>query len=441
MSRATHAKRIDSSSADWPSQLREIRRQLGERSSLLPHHFLEAVLPKIGGACMALFCRSEGDGEPPCGYAFLLPRGIGVKGATFTLRYEHVAGATALGADAVAKAVEEVLPPHRETYFYVPEADHAFTSTHIDFEGVDCGRPDAEEAAEVRAMQQSIWHSAPDGLYPSDLHSDKGGMGCSLVARVDGALAGFLLGFYRFPTGPAVPGLRHYRQDLQLESQLLAVAPGRRRRRIGQLLKRLQAHQAVEMGIELINWTTDPLLFPNALLNFTRLGAVACEFEPSLYSFRNELNLVMASRLNLVWAVRSRQVQKALRGNGQLGPSEVETDPDLTVVNQGDRSPEFSASSGRIAIEIPSDWVVLQRQDRLAAQRWRDITNRLLENYLGSQPGRYCITGTGVAGPRRYIIGERVDDRLLEELFAPGERDGDLPSLYTWASSGERLQR
>ena len=416
------AKLIDSSDADWPAKLREIRRQLGERPSLLPHHFLEAVLPKIGGACVALYQAERGAPSVPCGYAFLLPRDIGAEGARFTLRYEHVQGSTAPGADAVSRAVEEVLPPFQKTIVYIPEADHTFTPTHIELDGVNCGRPDAEEAVEIRRMQQSIWHSPPDGLYPSDLHSDEGGMGCSLVARVDGVLAGFLLGFFRFPTGTAGAGTHIYRQELQLESQLLAVAPGKRRRRIGQLLKRLQARQAVDMGIDVINWTTDPLLFANALLNFTRLGAVACDFQPSLYSFRNELNRVAASRLNLLWAVRSRRVQRTLQAGGQFGPSEVEPDPGLTVVNREYRSPQFGADSARIAIEIPADWVTLQRQDVEAAQRWREVTNRLLGHYLGSQAGRYIVTGTGVAGLRRYIIGERVDDMLLEELFAPAEQ-------------------
>lgn len=421
MSRTVSAEPIDSLSADWPDQLREIRRQLGERPTLLPHHFLEAVLPKIGGACISLFHAESWEKSSPCGYAFLLPRHTGVDGATFTLRYESVDGSGGLDADAVSKAVGEILPAEQQTRFYLPEGDHIFTPTHFDFDGVDCGRPNKTEAAEIRRMQRSIWHSAADGLYPSDLHSDDGGMGCSLVARVDGDLAGFLLGFFRFPTGPASPGLDIYRQDLQLESQLLAVAPGKRRRRIGQLLKRLQACQAVEQGIDLINWTTDPLLFANALLNFTRLGAVACEFQPNLYSFRNELNRVVASRLNLLWAVRSRRVQRALRFGGQIGPSEVEADSGLTVVNEGGGSPILGAESARIAIEVPSDWVALQREDMEAAQCWRAITNRLLDHYLGSRPGQYYITGTGVAGWRCYIIGERVDDRLLDELFAPAE--------------------
>ena len=425
MSRRIVGKRIDPKSGGWPGQLREIRRQLGQRSSLLPHHFLEAVLQKIGGACVSLFQEERGVAGSPCGYAFLLPRDVGEDGATFTLRYEHVDGSSAIDADAVSSAVSEVLAPEQKTYFYLPNAVHTFTPTHTDLEGVNCGRPDADEAAEVRTMQQSIWHSPPEGLYPSDLHSDEGGMGCSLVARVDGVLAGFLLGFFRFPAGPASAGMHDYRQDLQLESQLLAVAPGKRRRRIGQLLKRLQARQAVEMGIDLINWTTDPLLFANALLNFTRLGAVACEFQPSLYSFRNELNRVIASRLSLLWVVRSRRVQRALQGRGRPGPLEIESDPGLTVVNRADGSPIFGATTARIAIEIPSDWVTLQRQDMATAQRWREVTNLLLDHYLGKQPGRYFITGTGVSGSRRFIIGERVDDRLLEALFAPAVREAD----------------
>ena len=268
-------------------------------------------------------------------------------------------------------------------------------------------------------MQQAIWHSPPDGLYPSDLHSDDAGLGCSLVARVDGALAGFLLGFFRSCPDPTTLPLQNYGQDLQLESQLLAVAPGRRRRRIGQLLKRLQARQALAMGIDLISWTTDPLLFANGLLNFTRLRAVACGFQPSLYPFRNELNRVTAARLNLLWPVR---LAGGCRGRCRTTSSRVHTrwnpDPGLTVVNQANSTPVLDAAGARIAIEIPADWVALQRQDRQAAQRWRDITNLLLDCYLGMQEGQYIITNTGMSGSRRYLIGERVEGKLLDSIFA-----------------------
>ena len=417
MNLSISATQIDAAAADWPNQLRAMRRQLAERPSLLPHHFLEVVLPKIGGALFALWRKQTNAEMSLSGYAFLLPRDITALGAVYTLRYEHVHGAPVISADEIVQAVEQALPSGDRTVFYQPGAAHRFTPTHIDFEGVDCGHPDAAEADAIRAMQQSIWHSPPDGLYPSDLHSDDAGLSSSLVARVDGGLAGFLLGFFRFgPMPPAFP--RHcFRQALRLESQLLAVTPGRRGRRIGQLLKRLQARQAQAAGIDLISWTTDPLLFPNALLNFTRLRALAYEFQPSLYPFRNELNRVPASRLNLLWPVHSQRVQKALSRADQARPCAIDYDPNLTVVNRADGTPVFDAASARIAIEIPADWLALQRADQTAALRWRDVTNLLLAHYLGPQPGQYIITNAGVSGPQRFLIGERVDERLLEELF------------------------
>ncbi len=419
MKRALRGRRLDPASAKWPGQLQTMRRHLRARPSLLPHHFLETVLPRIGGACVAIVAGEAAGSETPCGYGFLLPRDSQGGEPLYTLRYEQAPGAPAAGEEEIAGAVAEALPNCRGSLFYRPEGAHVFAPTHLDIEGVDCGRADEGEAEEIRNLQEAIWHSPSDGLYPSDLHCAEAGAGCSLVARVDGALAGFLLGFYSFSPAPAGLPLGGYRQDLQLESQLLAVAPGVRRRRIGLLLKRLQAKQAREMGIDLICWTTDPLLYGNALLNFTRLGAVACEFERSMYSFRNELNRVAAARLKLTWLVRSRRAQRTWEEGKDRSPLEIDGDPEVDVVNRGATAPNFEAAGARIAIEIPADWVELQRRDRAAARAWRDVTSQLLDHYIGVRQGRYILTGTGTSGSRRYLIGDRVDGRLLDELFAP----------------------
>ncbi len=410
------AARIEAAASDWPGRLRTMRQRLANRPSLLPHHFLEVVLPKIGGALFALRPGRASASTRLCGYAFLLPRAITPSGAVYTLRFEPLANAPVASADEISLAVQKELGPGDRTVFYRPDAAQRYTPTHIDFEGVDCGRPDATEAIAIRQLQRAIWHSSSDALYPSDLHSDDAGLGTSLVARVEGELVGFLLGFYHFGKKHLAAPWHKFRQDLRLESQILAVAPGQRRRRIGQLLKGLQARQALACGIDLISWTADPLLFPNALLNFTRLRAVTHEFQPSLYPFHNELNQVPASRLSLLWPIRARRVQTTLTGDNRADPIAVSAGPDVTVVNRADGRPVFDAATARIAIEIPADWIALQRADRTTAQRWRDVTNRLLGHYLGPESGRYILTNAGVSGSRHFLIGEQVDDRMLERL-------------------------
>ncbi|MBI3960813.1 MAG: hypothetical protein HY328_18535 [Chloroflexi bacterium] len=52
-------------------------------------------------------------------------------------------------------------------------------------------------------------------------------------------------------------------------------------------------------------------------------------------------------------------------------------------------------------------------------QRWREMTDQLFVYYLGSEAGRYIITGAGTDGEWRYLVGERVDERLLESLCPP----------------------
>lgn len=425
------AVQIDPASPTWSDQLRQMRRWLADRPSLLPHHFLESVLPKIGGLLFALVEERTSAALPPLGYAFLLPRTISPNGPVYTLRFEPMTIGASVNAKEIARTVQRELAldlpdirnlQHRRLHqfggqllFYRPDMPQQYTPTHI-IQGVDYGHPDAAEATAIRQLQQTIWHSPCDSLYPRDLHSDDAGLGTSLVARVDGKMAAFLLGFYCFG-GMSLPAPWHkFRQDLRLESQLLAVAPAQRRRRIGQFLKRLQAHQALADGIDLISWTMDPLLFPNALLNFTRLRAITWEFQPSLYTFRNELNQVPASRLHVLWSVRSQRVQTALAGQNQAKPLTVAPRPDLTIVNQAAGMTIFNADTPRIAIEIPADWITLQREDRVTAQRWRDVTDRLLGHYLGPQPGHYILTEAGVSASRYFLIGERVDGKLLDRL-------------------------
>ena len=66
-------------------------------------------------------------------------------------------------------------------------------------------------------------------------------------------------------------------------SHMLGVTPDARDSGLGLTLKLAQRERSLAMGIELIEWTYDPLQALNAHLNFTKLGVVVEEYEENIY--------------------------------------------------------------------------------------------------------------------------------------------------------------
>lgn len=397
----------------WPSTVAALRTALDAPHNplLLPDYFLEVVLPKLGGAVAGIK-----RGEEVLGYGFFLPRGVEEGRRVYTLRLHPLPGATLPAHEELATLAQEHLPASR-VVVYDPAAAHTFCPDHQHFGPVDIGRPSAEEARQIPGLQQAIWNNPPDMLYPADIHSQEFRPGTSLVARVNGELAAFLLGFYKFEGPPLPDGWAQFmRTDLRLESQVMGVLPEHRGRRIGFLLKRRQAQLAQAEDIHLINWTVDPLQFPNAVLNFMRLRAVALDFHPNLYRFRNELNRVAPSRFSITWLVRSKRVQRALVEETVASPVDLNWYKEIVRVNHGHQHLLLGVDAPQIAVEIPANWTELQRTDQREAVAWREATDELFQCYVGWQPGRYVVTAAGVDGPRRFLIAERVSPELLARL-------------------------
>jgi predicted GNAT superfamily acetyltransferase len=303
---------------------------------------------------------------------------------------------------------------------YNPHTAHTYAASHQWQGTLDIGRPDAAEAAAIRDLQQQVWGSPPEFLYPSDIHSVEFGLGTSLVARLEGNPVGFLFGFYKFG-GYGLPADWHERfaGDFRIESQTLGVLPAARGARLGFLLKKVQAEQALATGVRLINWTVDPLQWPNAVLNFGLLRAIAFDFTPDYYPFRNELNRVAASRFSLTWLIATERVRTALNQAAvQRTPArliDLTHAPGIVQVNQGAEAQiasgvADSATPDAIAIEIPANWTTLQREDLAAATRWRTTTDQLFQQYIGHEPGQYVVTDVGTLGERCFLVAQRVED-------------------------------
>ena len=396
----------------WNTEIERlgIRLHAGENPTLFPYHFLSVVLQRIGGY-LASFSRDERE----VGAGFLFPR-WDAGGPAYTLRYHQLHPDGDILPTTLTTVTAQSLH-HAKIVYYDPTAPQQYSATGEEFGAVNIGRPTQAEAEEIRIIQQEVWGSPPESLYPVDIHSDQFAMATSLVARVEGKLAGFLFGVNKFG-GPPLPDDWHVRFNgsQRIESQTMGVLPGYRGMRIGFLLKKTQAAQAWKQGIGVINWTVDPLQFPNAALNLGLLRGLAYNFYPDLYPFRNELNRVVASRFAITWIVGSKHVRDVPLFGSKALILDLTKQRNVAIVNRGWTDVNYSVNNAVIAIEIPNNWTALQQAELEQALAWREVTDRIFAHYLGSTPGKYVLTGVGVRGERRYLIGEQVNEEIWQHL-------------------------
>ncbi len=159
------------------------------------------------------------------------------------------------------------------------------------------------------ALQRAVWGYADGDVLPRRMFVLANHLGGQVFgARVAGELAGFAM---------ALPGVRD--GAAYLHSHMLAVLPPYRDLGLGRRLKLLQREDALQRGIDLMEWTFDPMQAKNAYFNLQRLGAVSCRYEPNFYGdLPSTLQPGLATdRLVARWWLRSERVAQALAGAEQ----------------------------------------------------------------------------------------------------------------------------
>jgi predicted GNAT superfamily acetyltransferase len=389
----------------WPHLIDEALHLLGAPTNptLFPPHFLKATFARIGGRVVLVEHEQQ-----RVAIGFLFPRDRTATHPEYTLRC-HTLQSPLPDPTEITRQVEALLGSAR-VHFYDPSAPQHYPATHHIHHDLDIGHPTQAEAHLIPHLQQAIWGGDPSDLYPPDIHSAGFHLGTSLVARLGGEVVGFNFGFYRFggPGQRTWPDAR-YRTDLAIESQVLGVRPEVRSRSLGVTLKRIQAEQSLAQGINLIHWTVDPLQFANAVLNFEKLRAVAFQFYPNYYSFRNDLNRVSPSRFGITWFLATQRVQNVLRSPTNHHAPELSTLGPVQRLDLAALAAAQPPTAPLVAIEVPSNWTALQRDDLPAALRWRELTDRFFENHLALEAGKYVITGAALAGDQRYLIARRFE--------------------------------
>jgi predicted GNAT superfamily acetyltransferase len=153
-------------------------------------------------------------------------------------------------------------------------------------------------------LQKEVWNFTDAELVPLRMFVVADKVGGQVMGAFEGeTMVGFAL---------SVPGTRS--GHIYLHSHMLAVRKDHRNGGLGRQLKLMQREDALARGIELIEWTFDPLEIKNAYLNIEKLGAVARRYNINQYGITSSplQGGLPSDRLIAEWWLKSNRVERLL---------------------------------------------------------------------------------------------------------------------------------
>ena len=164
---------------------------------------------------------------------------------------------------------------------------------------------DIDQLRQCLEIQRLAW-----GFSDADILPIRSLIICSKIGgQVFGAVddGGQVLGFLN-----AFPGYRDGK--VYLHSNMLGVRPECQNHGIGRQLKLAQREEALSRGIELVEWTFDPLEVRNARINLELLGAICRTYLPNFYgaSSSHLHGGLPTDRLVAEWHLNSARVKSRL---------------------------------------------------------------------------------------------------------------------------------
>ena len=178
------------------------------------------------------------------------------------------------------------------------------------------------EFREALDVERRVWGFADVELVPWRLMvvaTESGGL---VAGAFDGdTMIGFSLAF----AGQHPDGTAYW------HSHMTGVLPEYQNRHIGRRLKLHQRQQAIERGVERIEWTFDPLDIRNGYFNVVRLGIIVRRLLPNLYGTTTShlQGALPTDRLVAEWHVKSDRVTAALAGRERPDRANVEATIDV----------------------------------------------------------------------------------------------------------------
>jgi predicted GNAT superfamily acetyltransferase len=215
------------------------------------------------------------------------------------------------------------------------------------------------EYAEAVRLQKTIWGFDDIDVLPVRLFVVASKVGGQTFGAYDGTrMVGFCL---------AIPGLKAGGKNY-LHSHMMGVLADYRNLGVGRMMKLRQREDALLRGLELIEWTFDPLEIKNAYFNIERLGAVISRYVLNQYGTTTSLlhSGLPTDRCVAEWWIRHSRVKTIL--NGTEWPQ-----------------PEVAAR-----IPVPSDIEQIRRSD---PHRAREIQQRVSSQFVECLNSGLVVTG------------------------------------------------
>jgi predicted GNAT superfamily acetyltransferase len=165
---------------------------------------------------------------------------------------------------------------------------------------------DLSEMGECVRLQQLVWGYSDRDVVPSRVFL--------IASRCNGQVLGAFDRDRAIGFSLAFLGSRD--QQVYLHSHMVGVHPDYQNLGVGRQLKLAQRAEALARGIDLIEWTFDPLQTRNAYFNLVRLGAIVRSYIPNFYGNTSSPlhGGLPTDRLVAEWRLRSPHVLDCIAG-------------------------------------------------------------------------------------------------------------------------------
>jgi predicted GNAT superfamily acetyltransferase len=264
-----------------------------------------------------------------------------------------------------------------------------------------------DECRKVAELEKQVWgYTDTEDVVPPAVLIVSIKRGGTLLGAFDeaGQMKGFVY---------AIPALKDGRPTQW--SHMLGVAPDARDGGLGAALKLAQRELALQMGLDLIEWTYDPLQALNAHFNFAKLGIVVENYEENLYGDSSSPlhRGTPTDRFVAEWHLSTPHVERRIVASGRFRARDGAVSA-AVLVNPSRHAGQWlepgpsglDIDAARLLVEIPTGFTdMLSRQPDLALD-WRLATRQIFQFYFARGYRAVDFILAREAGRGQYLLAQ-----------------------------------